>query len=173
METVVAAGFVVEHEWSWLFLPCAMAAVEKFPMVQWKWLFGRAQFRRPAIRNFCEVWIGRRAKFFDDFRKRITEIFVVAFAETISLHDYMAAKRFFFREKRGESGALLQIQEWTRRRIAGLGQLRFDLIPLNVAYAVFNGWLHSAARISLLGTGHLSVWLRQIVHRPACPKVHQ
>src|SRR5438105_7255109 len=106
MKTVVAAGFVVEHEWSRLFLPCAMAAVEKLPMVQRKWLFGRAQFGQPAIRNFCEVRIGHGAKFFDDFRKRITKIFVVTFAETVALHDYMAAKRFFFRKKRGESGAL-------------------------------------------------------------------
>src|SRR5438034_1232559 len=51
MKTVVAAGFVVEHERRWLFLPRAMAAVEKFPMVQWKWLFGRAQFGRPAFRG--------------------------------------------------------------------------------------------------------------------------
>src|SRR6266705_5375753 len=98
MKTVVATGFVVEHERRWLLLPCAMAAVEKFPMVQWKWLFRGAQFGRPAIRNFCEVWIGRRAKLFDEFRKRIAEIFVVAFAETVALHYDMAAESIFVRK---------------------------------------------------------------------------
>src|SRR5258707_3934718 len=99
MKTVVATGFVVEHERSWLFLPCAMAAVEKLFVMRRKWLFGRAQFGRPAIRNFCEVWIGRCAKLFDDFRKRIAEIFVVAFAETVPLHDDVAAKCIFVRKQ--------------------------------------------------------------------------
>src|SRR6266480_871148 len=106
MKTVVTAGFVVEHEWSRLFLPCAMAAIEKFPMVQWKWLFGRAQFGRPAIRNFREVRIGRRAKFFDDFGKRITKIFVITFSEAVALHYNVAAERIFEREEFGKSGAL-------------------------------------------------------------------
>src|SRR6267154_1881312 len=144
MKTVVATGFVVEHERSWLFLPCAMAAVEKLFVIRRKWLFGRAQFGRPAIRNFCEVRIGRRAKFFDDFRKRIAEIFVVAFAETVPLHYDMAAKRFFFRKKRGESGALLQIQEWTRRRIAGFGKLREHTLRGNVGDAILYGLDHEA-----------------------------
>src|SRR5207248_1230700 len=166
MKTVVAAGFVVKHERSWLFLPCAMTAVEKLPMVQRKWLFGRAQFGRPAIRNFCEVRIGRRAKFFDDFGKRIAKIFVVAFAETVALHYDMTAKRLFLRKERGESGALLRIQERTRRRTAGFGQLQSHLVPLDFTYAVLDSWIHSTARVSRPAADHLSELLREIVPRP-------
>src|SRR5882724_246637 len=147
-----------------------MAALDKFPMVQRKWLFGRAQFGQPAICNFCEVRIGRRTKLLDDFRKRIAEIFVVAFAETVALHYDMTAKRFFFRKERGESGALLQIQEWTRRRIPGFGQLRSDLVPLDLAYAVLDWWIHSTARVSRLGADHLSELLREIVPGQRAPK---
>src|SRR5882724_2407979 len=121
-----------------------MAALDKFPMVQRKWLFGRARFGQPAICNFCEVRIGRRTKLLDDFRKRIAEIFVVAFAETVALHYDMTAKRFFFRKERGESGALLQIQEWTRRRIAGFGKLRGHTLPGNVGDAILYESDHEA-----------------------------
>src|SRR5260221_9909566 len=147
-----------------------MAALEEFLMVLRKWLFGRAQFGRPAIRNFCEVRISRCTKRCNDLGQWIAEIFVVALAEAVALHDDVAAKGFFSGKKRGESGTLLQIQEWTRRRIAGFRQLRCDLVPLDCTYAVLDGWIHSTARVSRLDGGHLSELLREIVRRPACPK---
>src|SRR5260221_8607222 len=147
-----------------------MAALEEFLMVLRKWLFGRAQFGRPAIRNFCEVRISRCTKRCNDLGQWIAEIFVVALAEAVALHDDVAAKGFFSGKKRGESGTLLQIQEWTRRRIAGFRQLRCDLVPLDCTYAVLDGWIHSTARVSRLDASHLSELLREIVHRPACPK---
>ena len=121
MKAVVATGFVMEDERRGLLLTCAVAAIEKLLVVGRKWFFIGAKFRRPVIRYFREMWIRRGAERFDDLRQRITKIFVVALAEAVALHDHVTAKDILLRKKRDESGALLQIQEWTRRRIAGLG----------------------------------------------------
>src|SRR5256885_12597383 len=143
MKTVVAASFVMKHEWSWLFLPCAMAAVEKLPMVQRKWLFGRAQFGQPAICNFCEVRIGRCAKFFDDFGKRITKIFVVTFSEAVAFHYNVAAERIFEREEFGKSGALGWSEKRAGEGVASSGKLGCDVVPTDFGGAVLHGFVHS------------------------------
>lgn len=92
VETVVAAGLVVEHERGGLRLPGFVARFQESGMFAGILRSVFAERFGPVICDFGEVRIGAASELGDQFRQRVGEIFVVANSEAIALHDDVAAK---------------------------------------------------------------------------------
>src|SRR5579885_632286 len=113
MQAVITASFVVKQKRSRLLLASFVAACEKLLMFQRERLFLAAQSSVPLIGNFGEVRIGCSAKRLNDLRHRILEVLVVAFAETIALHDHVTSKWSLLAKKSCERCALSNAQQLT------------------------------------------------------------
>src|ERR1700758_311545 len=138
MQTVVAAGLVMQYERRSLFLAGFMTAHEKFLMVERKWLAFLSQLRIPIIRYFRQVRIGCCPERLNAFRQRITKIFVVAFAKAKALHHNVTAKVALLRKKRDERIRLPGGKKSPSRSVAGLGELFCRVLPINRIHTFLN-----------------------------------
>src|SRR6267378_1477731 len=105
MQAVVPAGLVVKHERGGLILPRLVADFQESRMVL---RISRSVFTEgfcPAICNFGEMRIGASPEFNDYFWKRVREIFVIADAEAIPLHNDLTAKMVFMAIQRDKGSA--------------------------------------------------------------------
>src|SRR6516162_4346865 len=74
----------------------------------------------PAIGDWREMGIDRLAQRLDCARQRIAEIFVLAAAKRVTLHDDAAAESFLPTIERSEAATLLGAQQRRGRRVSAL-----------------------------------------------------
>src|SRR6266481_2110836 len=84
----------------------------------------------PVIGNFCEMRISAAPEISDQFRERVGEIFVIADAETIALHNDVASKTARVVIKRGELRAFCWRQNWSCNRVAALRKRLLSVAPI-------------------------------------------
>ncbi|HEY6265958.1 MAG TPA: hypothetical protein VIW93_14245 [Candidatus Acidoferrum sp.] len=150
MQTVIAAGFVVKHQWRGLCLPRLVTGLQERRMFARKSRSSFTQCFCPAIRNFSEVRIGAASELRHNFRQRVGEILVVADAEAITLHDDMAAKTAGVVVQANEGKAFLRRQNWIGYCIATPRQRITRPFP-NPAFESFERWTEPAVFAELPG----------------------
>src|SRR5260370_33600029 len=83
----------------------------------------------PVIANFCEMRISAAPEISDQFRERVGEIFVIADAETIALHNDVASKTARVVINRGELRAFSWRQNWGHNPVAALRKKQLNDAP--------------------------------------------
>src|SRR5207247_11303645 len=90
-----------------------------------------AQSFAPAIGDRREVRVDRLAQRLDDLRQRILQVFVLAPAKGVALHDNPAAKRLLAIIECREPAALFGRQECRNGRVSPLVERRLGLPPVD------------------------------------------
>src|ERR1700737_1083346 len=105
MQAVIAACFVMQHQRRGLCLPCFVTDLEIGGVIERIWVVAIAKHLDPLVGYLGEVGIGGGAEVWDRFGQRIREVFVIADAEAVAFHDYVAAEAGWFAVERDDRSA--------------------------------------------------------------------
>src|SRR5687768_12253280 len=119
MQTVVAAGLVVEQERRRLRLALLVAARQQAAKIGWM-QHRRVEGDLPLIRDGCQRRIGVHPQFLDEPRQRRCEVLVLPDAESVTPHVDATAKARVIRVEGDELRALVRRQQGRRLGVAVL-----------------------------------------------------
>jgi hypothetical protein len=152
VQAVVAAGFVVQDQRRGFGLPGLVADFQEGGVV---WRIGRARFAedlRPLVSDFRQVRIGAHSEAGHGLRERVGEVFVVADAEAVALHDDLATEAGFILIERDDGGAFGGRENWSRDRVATGGERFPGVVPVECVDAFLNGRYFSSWCDLILGS---------------------
>ena len=136
MEAVVTARLIMQQQRRGFCLPGLAADSQEGGVVLGIPETRHTQGLGPAIRDPGEMRVGVRPQIRDQFRERVAEIFVIADAEPIALHDDLTAKAALIFIERCERCAFGGRENRVHDRVSAVGERFLRSLPIQDVHSL-------------------------------------